>query len=96
MIGKGWTEAIEIEIGDEVLLQDGTTAVITDKFTELLDKTIKVYNFTVDDFHTYFVGENSVLVHNSCGSVDIGDNDKSPNLDNLDWTNTNKKGQTSL
>lgn len=31
---------------------------------------IKVYNFEVEDFHTYFVGESSVLVHNDCGTPD--------------------------
>ena len=25
-----------------------------------------VYNFEVEDFHTYYVGESSVLVHNAC------------------------------
>ena len=35
---------------------------------ELLDVSTKVYNFEVEDFHTYYVGENSVLVHNKgCG-----------------------------
>ena len=35
---------------------------------ELLDVPTKVYNFEVEDFHTYYVGENSVLVHNKgCG-----------------------------
>lgn len=27
---------------------------------------IRVYNFEVEDFHTYFVSNTSVLVHNSC------------------------------
>jgi filamentous hemagglutinin len=25
-----------------------------------------VYNFQVEDYHTYYVGENSILVHNDC------------------------------
>ena len=29
---------------------------------ELLDASTKVYNFEVEDFHTYYVGENSALV----------------------------------
>ena len=66
MADKGWTEAIEIEVGDKVLLQDGTTAIIEDKIAEQFDTPVKVYNFTVDEFHTYFVGEDRVLVHNSC------------------------------
>ena len=33
---------------------------------EILESPVKVYNFEVEDFHTYFVGESSVLVHNQC------------------------------
>ena len=33
----------------------------------MLEAPIKVYNFEVEDFHTYFVGDgDGVLVHNSC------------------------------
>ncbi|WP_409371729.1 polymorphic toxin-type HINT domain-containing protein [Psychrobacter lutiphocae] len=31
-----------------------------------LDKTDTVYNFEVDEFHTYHIGEFGVWVHNSC------------------------------
>ena len=33
---------------------------------EILEAPIAVYNFEVEDFHTYYVGESSVLVHNMC------------------------------
>ncbi|NLX76297.1 MAG: hypothetical protein GXZ01_02815, partial [Clostridiaceae bacterium] len=33
---------------------------------EYLDTPIKVYNFEVEDWHTYFVSEQDVFVHNSC------------------------------
>ena len=32
----------------------------------IIDTLIKVYNFTVEDEHNYFVGNNKVLVHNTC------------------------------
>jgi hypothetical protein len=32
----------------------------------LLEAPIAVYNFEVEDFHTYYVGDTSVLVHNLC------------------------------
>jgi len=35
------------------------------KKLEITDKPVKVYNFKVDNFHTYHVGENRVLVHNA-------------------------------
>lgn len=65
VVGKGWAEAVEIEAGDKVLLQDGTTVIIESKTTEQFDTPVKVYNFSVNDFHTYFVGEDCVLVHNA-------------------------------
>lgn len=33
---------------------------------QLLDSTVTVYNFEVSDFHTYFVGSQSIWVHNAC------------------------------
>lgn len=33
---------------------------------EKLTESVKVYNFEVEDFHTYYVGKISVLVHNVC------------------------------
>ncbi|WP_337670437.1 polymorphic toxin-type HINT domain-containing protein [Ruminococcus bicirculans (ex Wegman et al. 2014)] len=33
---------------------------------EILESPLKVYNFEVEEFHTYFVGECGVLVHNEC------------------------------
>ena len=32
----------------------------------MLESPVKVYNFEVEDFHTYYVGETEVLVHNMC------------------------------
>ena len=34
---------------------------------ELLEEPEVTYNFEVEDFRTYYVGNTSVLVHNSCG-----------------------------
>ena len=34
---------------------------------ELVDKPIMVYNFQVEDYHAYYVGENGVWVHNAEG-----------------------------
>ena len=40
-----------------------------------MESPIKVYNFEVDDFHTYFVGGSSILVHNVCGVKNTPDQD---------------------
>lgn len=33
---------------------------------EILEAPIFVYNFQVEDYHTYYVTDSGVLVHNSC------------------------------
>ncbi len=38
--------------------------LIEDYYIELTEEPVSVYNFQVEDFHTYFVGENKVWVHN--------------------------------
>ena len=35
---------------------------------ELLENPVKVYNFQVEDYHTYYVSSDGVLVHNKCGN----------------------------
>ena len=40
--------------------------LFVEKFSiEETEEPVSVYNFQVEDFHTYFVGENGVLVHNA-------------------------------
>ena len=42
---------------------------------EILEASVTVCNFEVEDFHTYFVGENPVCVHNNkCGEIKRGAN----------------------
>lgn len=66
VINAEWCTAIEIRAGDILKLADGSTATVTATEYEKLDTPVKVYNFEVEDFHTYYVGEQAVLVHNSC------------------------------
>ncbi len=41
-------------------------------YREILDnKTIKVYNFKVEDYHTYFVGNEFILVHNADYEIEL-------------------------
>ncbi len=62
----GWTLAKNLRAGDVLVLSNGEYVVIEWIQHEILESPIKVYNFEVEDFHTYFVGESSVLVHNDC------------------------------
>ena len=64
--GKGFINATNLWIGAELVNKDGCIIVVENIFKEYLkDRTAKVHNFKVEDFHTYFVGNNSVLVHNA-------------------------------
>jgi len=62
----GWTSAIKLRAGDVLVLSNGEYVIVEKVQHEILESPVKVYNFEVEDFHTYFVGESSVLVHNTC------------------------------
>ena len=51
-----------------VWLKDGSTQCVDDiEIVELPEgEYVAVYNFEVADFHTYFVSDYDVLVHNKC------------------------------
>ncbi len=57
--------AKDLREGDVLTLADGTTATITKTYGEQLDEPVIVYNFEVKDFHTYYVTDTGVLVHNA-------------------------------
>jgi len=42
---------------------------------EITDEPVKVYNFKVDDFHTYHVGKKGILVHNADYNPKMGFDD---------------------
>ena len=77
---KGWTSAIDLRAGDRLQLLNGEYVIVEQVQHELLENPETTYNFEVEDFHTYYVGEEPVLVHNKCqgsGSYEIFiDNDK--------------------
>ena len=75
-----WVSAKDLETGDILTLADGTTAPVTDTYGEKLAEPVIVYNFEVSDFHTYYVTDTGVLVHNmgvdklgngSCGRTKV-------------------------
>jgi Flp pilus assembly pilin Flp len=57
---QGWTRADEL---DATPLWSSTTGVVATAFSDE-KRVTTVYNFEVEEFHTYYVGESSVLVHN--------------------------------
>ena len=63
---KGWTQAVHLRAGDILVLVNGEYVVVEKIQHEILESPVKVYNFHVEDYHTYYVTEHGVLVHNSC------------------------------
>ena len=63
---KGWTNAVHLRAGDILVLRNGEYVVIEQVAHEILESPVKVYNFEVEDFHTYYVSSSEVLVHNKC------------------------------
>ena len=62
---QGFIKAGELIVGDELLDVNGNVLLVENFDVELTDKPVKVYNFQVDEFHTYHVSGFGVLVHNA-------------------------------
>ena len=62
---QGFIKAGELIVGDELLDVNGNVLLVENFDVELTEEPVKVYNFEVEDFHTYHVGRLGVLVHNA-------------------------------
>lgn len=62
-VGSGWTPAGALAVGDEIETHNGGTTRISAIATRQVTPT-PVYNLTVAKTHAYFVGSDSLLVHN--------------------------------
>lgn len=67
----GWKEAGDLEVGDSILTKQGESVEIKEIIYQYKSK--KVFNFEVENWHTYFVGALAWLVHNAkkCASEGI-------------------------
>lgn len=63
---KALIAAKELKISDKLLLSDGSCGIIESIQVEHLEQPEVTYNFEVEDFHTYYVADAEILVHNSC------------------------------
>ena len=63
--GRGFIEAGNLLIGDKLVSSIGEDLLIENYNIEETENLVDVYNFQVEDFHTYFVGECFVWVHNN-------------------------------
>ena len=67
--GQGFVNACNLCIGSELVDLNGNILKVESIYREVLDnETRTVYNFKVDEYHTYHVSNLSIFVHNSeCG-----------------------------
>ena len=62
---KGWVNAADLKPYDLIYTKDWNFVSVHSVNLIELDKPTEVFNFEVEDCHTYFVGEQCILVHNA-------------------------------
>ena len=73
-----WVQAGSLRVGDYVVDSNGNRQVVQATKTNNYAYPITVYNFTVENNHTYYVGDEGILVHNKCDNLldkDLSDNE---------------------
>ena len=63
---NGWINAGELTEDSLLVDEEGNYIGISSLVTEYLEEPVNVYNFEVEDYHTYYVGDSIILVHNAC------------------------------
>jgi Pretoxin HINT domain len=66
----GWTPAGELWIGAHILRADGNSGEL--RAIEEKKSKETMFNLTVGEVHTYFIGNNRWLVHNTCWRLNPG------------------------
>ena len=64
-LSEKWVSACDLKHGDKVLLSDGTLCEVEGVTLKQLETPETTYNLEVADFHTYYVSDACVLVHNN-------------------------------
>ena len=62
--GRGFINAGNLLVGDKLISVNGEDLFVEKHYIEETDVPVDVYNFQVEDHHTYFVGECCAWVHN--------------------------------
>ncbi|GAC43385.1 polymorphic toxin-type HINT domain-containing protein [Paenibacillus popilliae] len=65
--GQGWVEASHLKEGDLLQSPEGTPYLI-DRI-EIMNNSLPVYNFEVEEVHNYFVTESEIWTHNVIGAI---------------------------
>lgn len=63
--GRGFIKAEGLFVGDKLISVDGKDLIVETHDIEQCEKPITVYNFKAEDYHTYFVGNYKIWVHNA-------------------------------
>jgi hypothetical protein len=86
--GRGWVAASDLEPGDLVISSgDGRLRVVGNSDAA---RTSTVYNFEVEELHTYFVGHGAAWVHNQNKADDCGKDEDKPDEDRPDENKDDK------
>lgn len=68
-IGKGWVAAEALGARDHLLSYSGEGIAVESSEYISLDEPVKVYNFEIEDFHTYCVSDYALVAHNGSCNV---------------------------
>ena len=82
--GRGFVKAKEVGIGNSIVTRAGPGAKVVGVQVDVRQAT--VYNFTVDAFHSYFVGQDALWVHNVTECFE-----KLPDNQAVNWSATNNR-----
>ncbi len=66
--GRGWTAVRDIEVGAPIATIDGDTLVLANR---RVDAALQVFNFSVANDESYFIGDERVWAHNATCTVRI-------------------------
>ena len=87
--GKGWVDSKNLIVGDRLKTSKGEVLKID--AIDIEQSHAVVYNFTVADYHTYFVSNLGVWVHNRKKCDEVINESNNPS----DWKSTLRSGNST-
>ena len=94
MKDKGFVSAEALWIGAELIDKNGNVVLVEQLYRENLgDESVKVYNFQVEEYHTYFVGNIFIWVHNAECTIEFSNKSR---LDEKEFKQQLKDQQDGL
>ncbi len=94
---KGFVNACDLWIGAELVDNNGIVRLVEQLYRENLGEySVDVFNFKVEDYHTYFVGENGILVHNADYDIDLVTNNIQGKVSNDEINPPTKRGNAPI